>query len=99
MSEKTNPAERNASIDCLRIFSALFVIVNHTIEELFLSYTTPADKTWWVSLIWFWMSKTAVPVFVMISGYLLLNRRDSFKKSVERIARTVLVNVLFSGVY
>ena len=99
MSEETNPAERNASIDCLRIFSALFVIVNHTIEELFLSYTTPADKTWWVSLIWFWMSKTAVPVFVMISGYLLLNRRDSFKKSVERIARTVLVIVLFSGVY
>ena len=45
------------------------MIVNHTCTDLFL-YDYTGDFSWFLSAGWFFLSKTAVPVFFMISGYL-----------------------------
>ncbi len=79
---------RKTFLDLLRIIACFFVIVNHTNSGIFLS-TTPQNLTWFVSLTYFFISKIAVPIFFMISGYLLLNKIDSYKKCLQRIIRIV----------
>ena len=75
-----------------------FVIVNHTNSDIFLS-TTPQNLIWFVSLTYFFISKIAVPIFFMISGYLLLNKIDSYKKCIQRIIRIVIVLIGCGFIY
>lgn len=90
--------EKTAYIELLRIIACFFVIVNHTNSGIFLS-RTPAEKTWWVSLAYFFACKVAVPVFLMISGALMLGKIDDYKKYFSRIMRIILVIVIFSFIY
>lgn len=83
-------------IEVLRIVACFLVIVNHTNSDIFL--TLAPSTTWYVSLTYYFISKMAVPIFVMISGYTLLDKQDDYKKSGKRVLRMVLTLVLFSVV-
>lgn len=89
--------QRYDFIDVLRIAACFFVIVNHTCSMIFVN-TTPSVN-WFVSLIYFYISKLSVPVFVMISGYTMLDKRDDYKKSLQRVLRVVLALCVFSFGY
>lgn len=89
---------RKTFLDLLRIIACFFVIVNHTNSNIFLS-TTPQSLTWFVSLTYFFISKIAVPIFFMISGYLLLNKIDDYKKYIQRIFRIVIVLIGCGFIY
>lgn len=90
--------KRVAWLDVLRLAAAFLVIVNHTNSPIFQS-TTPANGSWWASLLWYYISKTAVPLFVIVSGACLLPRRDGYRKNGVRIVRMLLVLVLFSYLF
>lgn len=89
---------RAAFLDFLRILAAFLVIVNHTNSHVFKALT-PADSQWHWSILWYYVSKTAVPIFIMISGACLLGKQDSYAKTGRRILRTVLALVLASYLY
>jgi surface polysaccharide O-acyltransferase-like enzyme len=89
---------RYAYLDFLRILAAFLVIVNHTNSLVFKSLT-PADTTWWFSIAWYYCSKIAVPLFIMVSGACLLPRLDTYRKSINRFIRVLIVLVLFSYLY
>ncbi len=89
---------RTAFLDFLRILAAFFVIVNHTNSYVFKALT-PVDSQWHWSILWYYVSKTAVPIFIMISGACLLGKRDSYAKTGRRVLRTVLALVLASYLY
>ena len=89
---------RKCFLDLLRIIACFFVIVNHTNSVIFRN-TTPKNLTWFVSLAYFFISKIAVPIFFMISGYLLLNKKDTFNKSLQRFFRMAIVLIIFGFVY
>lgn len=97
--KKTTAISRKTYIEVMRIIAAFFVIVNHTNSDVFLKYTQPLSFTWFLSLIYFYLSKISVPVFFMIMGGLLLKKIDKPKKSIERVVRMVGVTLLFSLVY
>ena len=90
--------KRVAWLDILRLSAAFLVIVNHTNSGIFQS-TTPANGSWWASLLWYYVSKTAVPLFVMVSGACLLPRRDGYRNNGARIVRMLLVLVVFSYLF
>lgn len=90
--------QKTAYLELLRIIACFFVIVNHTNSGVFLSQT-PDHKVWWISLTYFFMCKTAVPVFLMITGCLMLGKIDNYRKYITRIIRMALVIVLFSFIY
>ncbi|NCB36671.1 MAG: hypothetical protein EOM58_11600, partial [Clostridia bacterium] len=98
MSLTTHSRTRYAYMDFLRILAAFLVIVNHT-NGLVFRELTPAEPIWWVSLTWYYLSKIAVPLFVMVSGACLLPRRDSYSQILGRIVRILLVLVIFSFGY
>lgn len=85
-------------MDVMRLAAAFLVIVNHTNSPIFQN-TTPANGSWWASLLWYYISKTAVPIFVMISGACLLPRADSYRANARRIKRMLCVMVLFSYLF
>ena len=98
MTAQARPAgERRAYIECLRILAAFLVIVNHTNSPIF--QLSQPSRTWFASLTYFFISKTAVPIFLMISGALLLDRQDPPRRTLARIARTAGMTVLFSVAY
>ncbi|MEA4999685.1 MAG: acyltransferase family protein [Candidatus Limiplasma sp.] len=90
--------KRHAYLDFLRILAALLVIVNHT-NSLVFKALTPANATWWLSIAWYYISKIAVPLFVMVSGACLLPKRDSYQRALGRFVRVLLTLVLFSYLY
>ena len=81
-------------IDILRVFACFFVIVTYTTGFVFLE--VPASPTWFAAITWFFISKWSVPVFVMISGYTMLDKQDSYKKSLQRILRMAAALLIFS---
>lgn len=93
--EKVAVKPRYDFIDVLRIVACFFVIVTHTTGFVFLEETNPT-ATWFAAITWFFISKWSVPVFVMISGYTMLDRQDSYKKSFQRVWRMILVLCIFS---
>ena len=68
--------KREVWLDVLRSIAVFLVIVNHTNSVVFQS-VTPANGTWWLSIAWYALCKIAVPLFVMISGAVLLGREDT----------------------
>ncbi|NLI20158.1 MAG: acyltransferase family protein [Clostridiales bacterium] len=90
--------KRFAYLDALRILAAFLVIVNHT-NSLVFEKLNPSNATWWLSVAWYYLSKIAVPLFVMVSGACLLPRRDSYRRAFGRFLRVLLVLVLFSYAY
>lgn len=83
-------------LEALRIIAAFLVIVNHTNSDVFQA-SHPGELTWHLSILWYYVSKLAVPVYVMISGALMLGRQDSWKKIFSRVWRVVLA--LFGASY
>jgi len=90
--------KREVWLDVLRILAAFLVIVNHTNSDVFQA-VTPANGTWWLSIAWYALCKVAVPVFVMVSGAVLLGREDSYRKCLGRFARIVSALLVFSYLY
>lgn len=85
-------------LDALRAVAAFLVIVNHTNSQVFQS-SDPSQLPWWLSVAWYYLGKTAVPLFVMISGSLLLPKRDSYIKIAGRGLRVLGALLLFSYFY
>ncbi len=98
MNTAPAPRQRYAYLDFLRILAAFLVIVNHT-NSLVFKALTPENTTWWLSVAWYYVSKIAVPLFVMVSGACLLPRRDTYRKALWRFSRVLIVLILFSYLY
>jgi len=90
--------KRHLYLDFLRILACFLVIVNHTNSHVFQA-ASPANFTWYLSIMWYYFSKIAVPLFIMVSGACLLPRQDSYRRTGQRILRMALVLVLFSYLY
>ena len=96
---KTTEKQKYVFIEVLRIAACFLVIVNHTNSDIFMYKQPWPNGIWLASLTYFFISKMAVPIFVMISGYTMLDKEDSYKKSAMRVLRSVAVLLLFSLIY
>lgn len=81
--------------DLLRIIACFLVIVNHTVKDAFIGY--PLDTSGMICCGYLMLSKIAVPLFLMLSGALLLNKDYNLKDIwVNKILRTCIAIALFS---
>lgn len=93
-NNKLNVNNKKIYIEFLRIMAAFLVIVNHTNSSIFLN--TEPSLIWFVSIAYFFISRIAVPIFLMIMGALLLDKQDDTKKYFSRIIRMSAVIAVFS---
>ena len=88
---------RRSYLDMLRIIACFLVIFNHT--EGYHAYLTNTDSLKAICYIPLSvLTKVAVPIFLMISGALLLSKdisyRDIFTKRIPRIATVLILSSL-----
>ena len=92
--------KKEVYLELLRIIAIIMVIFNHT-DGFFLYYSNTNNLlTWWFSFTGSVLCRCNVPLFIMITGALLLDKEESvpdlYKK---RIARIGIVLILFSLFY
>lgn len=82
----TIESNRNATVDIIRIIAVCLIVLVHAVENSGLSDTAPRI----VYLLIYAFSRIGVPLFFMISGWLLLTK----KYDPESTKRFYLKNVL-----
>lgn len=84
-------------LDLAKVVSIFFVIVNHTNSRVFISLQPSFE--WFSSVLYFNLSRFAVPVFIMCTGVLLLGREESYTRHLKRFWRAFIVLCIFSFYY
>lgn len=85
-------------LDIIKILSCFLVIVNHSHSYLFqVADTNLATVTF--DAFFFSICKIAVPLFVMTTGYLTLQKEVSYKKTFLRIVRIFVPLVIVSTAF
>ena len=89
----------------LRFFSILAVIILHVSSKFVAGYSIGSNFygtfPWWVGNVFDSLTRWCVPIFIMISGYYLLNKTESnrifLKKRVTKIGFPIIFwSVFFS---
>lgn len=92
--------QRKTYIDALRIVAILGVLYNHTNRRGYCLYAFSEARIcqdFYIGIAT--LAATAVPIFFMISGAMLLPKKESLKELFQkRILRMVLVLLVFSGI-
>lgn len=87
-------------IEILRIVAIFLVMFNHTSTSGFQYYTTlDFSVSYIVCALCSVFCKVAVPIFLMISGALILNKDYSFKELLIKIIRILIVLLVISLFY
>lgn len=84
----------------LRVVATVSVIFLHVASEILYQYGCVSDFVWWTGNIYDSLVRFCVPVFVMLTGVLMLSRTyelDDFLK--KRFSRIVLPFLFWSFVY
>lgn len=100
--EKNVGREKHVFIEVIRIVACFFAMVNHSTALYYnpnASIYMESPKRWFVSLVYLFLCKMAIPLFVMISGYNMLGKVDDYKKSGKRLLRIIMVILVFSSIY
>ena len=95
---KEKSKERITGLDAFRVMSCAFVIILHCNSKVLIQLEA-YSAAWYVSLAVFYVTKIAVPGFLMISGYNLLHRQDSWQTALKRACRIFLVLIVGSLLY
>lgn len=91
------PPRWRIHIGFLRIPACFLVLVNHTAESLFRDRAPSA--TWLCGVLYFFVCRIAVPIFLLIMGAVLLDKTDTPKRSVIRFIRIFIVMAIGSACY
>lgn len=87
-------------VDFIRAFAILMVVMLHTAAIPMKQYSTISVSEWWISNLIFSFSHQSVPLFIMISGLLLLNtsKDESIGVFYRKRLKKVIIPFIFWGV-
>lgn len=91
-----NKNTRNSSIELLRIFTMIGVIILHYNNESMggaLKYASKGDANYYLLVFFECLCICAVNIFILITGYFLCNNyKRSFIKPIQLILEVILIN-------
>lgn len=90
---------RNVVIDLLRTISIISVVGNHLMCSVAGRGDFFGGMSWWPAFLIYTFSLLAVPIFIMISGYLLIDRTDSLEQNSRRTFLKLVVPLIFWFVF
>ena len=91
--------EREYSFDILRVIAMIMVIVIHVSNVYTRSFNFIDSTSYLIALIFNTISRVSVPIFFMISGALLLDRKFELKKYKKRVLKILLLIVVWDILY
>ena len=82
------PLNRELWIDLLKVVSAFLIVLIHTVGVPY--NNTPIESKKWIGyLILNVIPRCGVPIFIMISGILLIGKEQSVKKVCQNVKKAV----------
>ncbi len=83
------------SADVIRVLAIAGVVLIHTANAVYGRPDFFGGISWWIAIILNSFSRIAIPLFIMLSGYFILNKDESFSKSLKRTANRIIIPLLF----
>ncbi len=95
--------ERNLYLEILRIFSMFLIILMHSYDHSGLNHSlVEGSSLWMIETVFFSLTQVCVNIFVMISGYFLVNSRFRLSKLgvlwIEVVFYSVLIKLVLMGI-
>ena len=99
-SKGPNGDERFFSVDAIRAYAIVMVLLLHTSAGPMKEFSNLNPSWWWISNLLFSFAHQGVPLFIMISGMLLLNpvKRESLSVFFKKRFNKVVIPFLFWGI-
>ena len=91
--------KREYSFDILRVISMIMVVIIHVSNTYSRAYGTISNVSFFGSLVFNTISRISVPIFLMISGALLLDRKYNKKKYISRLKKYIILIVSWDIIY
>ncbi|RIJ41607.1 acyltransferase [Pontibacter oryzae] len=92
-------AEDVASYNLIRLFATLSVIVVHVATPTVGQYDPSTELNWWVGNFYQSVFRSGIPLFLMLTGALLLPRAEGFVFIKNRVIRVLLPFCFWVFVY
>lgn len=91
--------KRNLNIDVLRIIATLMVVFAHVVNPVYERLDFFGGKVWMISFVTITLSRLAVPLFLLISGYLLTQKERSLSQNLNHTWKRLLFPCLIWSVF
>lgn len=86
--------------DIVRIIAIFGAIAIHIVFPFYGRWDYIGGKVWWLTDIWNAFARTSIPLFILLSGFLILNNQDNIAQTWYRTIKRILIPLFFwSGVY
>jgi len=79
-----NKLSYNFSADFIRVIAIFGVVTIHIADAIYPRLDFFGGKIWWISIILDSLCRVSIPLFIMLSGYFILNKNESLQKSLKR---------------
>ncbi len=99
MTEKKKTVKREYAFDILRVIAMIMVITVHVSNVYSRSFGIISNNAFLVSLVFNTISRISVPIFLMISGALLLDREFNKEKYIKRLVKFIILIVVWDVIY
>ena len=91
--------KREYAFDILRVVAMIMVITIHVSNVYSRSFGVISNNAFLVSLVFNTISRISVPIFLMISGALLLDREFNKEKYIKRLIKFIILIIVWDIVY
>lgn len=86
---------RDVNLELVRVIAIVLVVLLHANAGQFLRL----GQGWWISNALNSISRVSVPLFIMVSGALLVPRQESVSRTMRRVARMAALIVVWTYIY
>ena len=87
-------------VDYIRVAATFLVVQLHAVHPILENYNELPLLRWWTGNIFYSMSTICIPLFFMLTGFLLLGKTDSLSVFFSKRINKVLIPLLiWSGFY
>lgn len=87
------------SADVIRVLAIVLVITIHTFNEVHARTDFLGGASWMVTNVIVSLARISIPLFIMLSGYLILRKNESFGASLTRAMGRVMMPLLIWTVF
>jgi len=88
------PSKRLFAADFIRAFAIIGVLAIHLTYPIYARPDFAGGMTWWLAQSINAISRISIPLFIMLSGYLLLSKTESIKQTLSRINKRLFVPLI-----
>jgi len=81
--------------DVIRVIAIVAVVIIHTANAVYTRLDFFGGFTWWIAIILDSLSRISIPLFIMLSGYLMLGKNETLEKTFKRINLKILIPLIF----